>query len=409
MWAELLDREVLGGLSRLGSLLWAAAHLAVGLLLWALGVYVRRDGVDPRWLLVPLAVVCAALLLRRTRPGVGLALGTAGLVVDLVVLGPSPWVVITYSDLLYAASVWGGGRLVRGVVAAVVAGGAAVLAAGGFLEPSDSFHSGLLGLLQLLGLYVLAFGTPLASGLSVRAHRARAELERQRAVQVTRMAELDRANAVAAERARMARELHDVVANHLSAVALQSTAALALRDFDPEQVRGVLRTVRDNSVRGLAEMRRMIEVLRAGEEAEAERVTPRLSEAERLAATARDAGLDVLLDGVAEVGALPAQVDAAAYRIVQECLTNALRYAAPQRVRIAVRRTGASDGTAERLVVEAVNPVAEPVGPAAPGELGAGTGLAGMRERAVLLGGRLSAGPDGAGNWRVRAELPVES
>ena len=74
-----------------------------------------------------------------------------------------------------------------------------------------------------------------------------------------------------------------------------------------------------------------------------------------------------------------------------------------------VRRTGASDGAGERLVVEAVNPVAEPVGPAAPGELGAGTGLAGMRERAVLLGGRLSAGPDGAGNWRVRVELPVES
>jgi len=397
-----LDREVLGGLSRLGSLLWAAANLAVGVLLWSLGAYLHRGGVDPRWLLASLAVVCAAVLLRRTRPGTGLAAATVGLAVEAAVLGPSVWSVVVYGDLLYAAVVWGGARLVRGVVAAVAVAGVAVLGAGGLLR-----SGGLLELLQLLGLYVLVFGTPLTSGLSVRAHRARAELERQRAAQVARMAELDRANAVAAERARMARELHDVVANHLSAVALQSTAALALREFDPERVRGVLRTVRDSSVRGLAEMRRMIEVLRAGEPAGTDRVAPRLGEAERLAATARDAGLDVVLDGVADVGELPARVDAAAYRIVQECLTNALRYAAPRRVRVSVRRVAGDSGAAGLLVVEAVNPVGAAAGER-PGPPGPGAGLAGMRERAVLLGGRFRAGPDGDGTWRVRAELPVE-
>ncbi|UOE21852.1 two-component sensor histidine kinase [Thermobifida halotolerans] len=405
---ELLDREALGGLSRLGSLLWAAANLAVGLLLWVLGVFVHRDGVDPRWLLVPLTVVCAALPLRRTRPGTGLAVATAGLAVDAAVLGPSVWPVVVYGDLLYAAAVWGGSRLVHGVVAAVTAGGVATLGLGGFLVRSMLVADGLLGLLQLIGLYTLVFVTPLTGGLSVRAHRARAELERQRAAQIARLAELDRANAVAAERARMARELHDVVANHLSAVAVQSTAALALRDFDPERVRGVLRVVRDNSVRGLAEMRRMIEVLRAGDRPDPEPVAPRLGEAGRLVAVARDAGLDVVLDGVEDVGELPARVDAAAYRIVQECLTNALRYAAPQRVRIVVGRAGASDGAVGLLVVEAVNPVAESAQHAVPEGLGAGAGLAGMRERAALLGGRLRAGPDGDGSWRVRAELPVE-
>lgn len=406
---EFLDRDILGGFSRMGNLLWAAANTAVGLLLWALGAFVDRPGVHRLWLLVPLLFVCAALLLRRTRPGVGLTIGTIGLALDLVVVGPSVWPVAVYGDLLYAVTVWGGSRLAYGVVAAV--GALGVLGVGGavLVWPEELLAEGLLGVLSLVGLYVLVFVTPMTSGLSVRAHRARAELERQRAVQVTRMAELDRANAIAAERARMARELHDVVANHLSAVALQSTAALALREFDPERVRGVLRTVRDNSVRGLAEMRRMIEVLRAGEQYEAERVALCLRDVGQLAATARDAGLDVVLSGVEEAGELPARVDAAAYRTVQECMTNALRYASPPRLRVTVRRTADAEDAGEWLVIEAENPVAEPAEPSRTGAWGSGTGLAGMRERTVLLGGRFRAGLNGDGQWRVRVELPIES
>ncbi|MBN3585280.1 hypothetical protein JYB64_23100, partial [Algoriphagus aestuarii] len=108
-------------------------------------------------------------------------------------------------------------------------------------------------------------------------------------------------------------------------------------------------------------------------------------------------------------GELPARVDAAAYRTVQECMTNALRYASPPRLRVTVRRTADAEDAGEWLVIEAENPVAEPAEPSRTGAWGSGTGLAGMRERTVLLGGRFRAGLNGDGQWRVRVELPIES
>ncbi|WP_243742437.1 sensor histidine kinase [Actinorugispora endophytica] len=407
-WLKPLDREVLGGWSRLGSLLWALAHLALGVPLLMAGAYVHRPGVEPIWLMGGLALVCAGVTLRRTLPGTGLVVGTLGLAVDTVLLGPTSAAFITYGDLLYAVAVWGRGRIAYGVFALVAVLGVVVCVVGGYLLYTGALSGGMLNLMQLAGLYVLVFVTPMTTGLSVREHRSRAELERERAHQIIRMAELDRGSAVAEERGRMARELHDVIANHLSAVAVQSTAALSMREFDAERVRDVLRVVRDSSVQGLAEMRRMIGVLRADDHPELERVTPRLREVERLVDGARAAGLEVAADGVAEVGELPAQVDAAAYRIVQECLTNALRYAEPRRVRIAARCLPVGADGAGTLVIEVENPV-EPRRVAADGEgLGAGWGLTGMRERVGLLGGVLDAGPDGAGRWRVRAELPLE-
>ena len=116
---------------------------------------------------------------------------------------------------------------------------------------------------------VLVLVLPVVTGLSVRQYRDQADAERARAEQTARLAELDRRQAVAAERTRMARELHDVVANHLSAVAIHATAALSVRTLEPEQVEEALRVIRENSVQGLAEMRQMIDVLRgpAGEDA----------------------------------------------------------------------------------------------------------------------------------------------
>ncbi|CAM3898839.1 histidine kinase [Nocardiopsis gilva] len=404
----LLDRRILGGRLYLGSTLWAGMHFGVGLLLWGLAAYVERPDIDQRWLLLTLTGVCAAVLLRRSAPGTGLAIASLFLLADIA-LGPSWWVLVVYGEALYAVAVWGRRRLAYGIFTAVmtctvVAIGVLVyLLAHGVLES-------LLEVVQFVGLFVLVFVTPMMSGLTVREHHLRAELERQRADQLLRMAELDRGTAIAEERGRMARELHDVIANHLSAIAVQSTAALSMRDPDPERVRQILGVVRDNSVRGLAEMRQMIGVLRADDNPDLERVTPRLSEADRLVDTARESGLDVRMEERGTAPPLPARVDAAAYRIVQESLTNALRYAEPRRVDITVEYTASAPGQeADRLVLTAENPAPVRPEPTWRVELGGGAGVTGMRERVALLGGHFEAGPsaDEDAGWRVRAELPI--
>ena len=146
-------------------------------------------------------------------------------------------------------------------------------------------------------LVVLAGLLPVLTGISVRQYRDQAAAERARAEQTARLVELDRRQAVSAERARMARELHDVVANHLSAVAIHATAVLSVPGLDRGQVESALRVIRESSVQGLAEMRQMIEVLRepgtgAGL-ATPEVVTARLAEADGLVDRVRAAGLAV--------------------------------------------------------------------------------------------------------------------
>ncbi|WP_239648690.1 sensor histidine kinase [Nocardiopsis chromatogenes] len=397
------DRALLGGRLYIGSVLWALVHLSLGVLLWALGAYFHRDGAVPGVLLATVAAMSALMLLRRTAPGAALAAGTAVLVVDAA-FGPSSGVYLAYGDLLYAACVWGRRRSALGALTGTAVGGAAVLAVGAWAYAAGSLIGGALGLLQVVGLYVMVFAMPVVTGWSVREHRGRADLERERAEERVRMAELDRARAVAEERTRVARELHDVIANHMSAVAVQSTAALSRTTPDPDLTRRVLEVVRDNSVQGLEEMRRMIGVLRAGERPAEERVTPRVDEADLLVRTAREAGMRVEVREHGEPRPLAPQVDAAAYRILQESLTNAQRYAAPRRVEIGLAYP--PDGRAGTLVVTVENPLPDG-GAAEPDPMGAGMGLVGMRERAVLLGGGFTAGPSADGRvWRVRAELP---
>jgi signal transduction histidine kinase len=254
-----------------------------------------------------------------------------------------------------------------------------------------------------LGLFAVALVqaglvgvTPVITALIIRQLEEQAASERIRAEQVARLAELDRKTAVQAERARMARELHDMIANHFSAIAIQSTAVLSRRDLDPAVVRQVLESVRENSVQGMAEMRSMIGLLRQdGEEAETVRL--RMAEAGRLAERARESGLDVRLRVDGEVRELPAAVDLAGYRIVQESLTNALKHGGRTAEAVIDYRPG-------EVVLTVDNPV-DGTGPRLPG---AGAGLIGMRERAALVGGRVEAGPHGGG-WRVRAALPTQA
>jgi len=339
--------------------------------------------------LVTLAVICAAELLRSRAPVVGLGVGVVVVGTELF-FGVSLAVVIVLTDLLFAAILHGSRRTVRVIlwaVGAVVLGlvAASVLAAHTWLDV-------VVVALQVCSVPLI----PVWWAMNVRQHRDIAREQRARADQLATIAELDRKAAVAAERSRMARDLHDVVAGHLSAIAIQSEAALSMVDGDQATMRKVLRSVRENSVASLSEMHAMIGLLRADDNEHTERGAPaRLRDIDRLLDSARAAGLDVRARSTVGDG-LPAAVDLSAYRIVQEALTNVIKHAPGSRAEVTVGREDAN------LVVEVTN---SRVGAAEPA--GTGRGLLNMRERAQAVGGVLVAGP-AAGRWRVRAELPAE-
>jgi signal transduction histidine kinase len=223
--------------------------------------------------------------------------------------------------------------------------------------------------------------------------------------------------AVGAERARIARELHDVVAHAMSVVAVQSGVGAHVIDAQPEAAKRILETISDTSRDALSEMRRLLGVLRSapgsgsgpgsdgdGGDRDGARdlaPAPGLGALDDLAARVTEAGVpvDLRIDG--EHPALPAGVDLAAYRIVQEALTNVLKHAGPARATVSVRY----HDDAVRLVITDDGRGAAPSGNGN-GEGGhTGHGIVGMRERAELYGGSLSAGPRPGGGFRVTATL----
>ncbi|WP_445526277.1 sensor histidine kinase [Streptomyces cyslabdanicus] len=380
----------------------ALGGLLGGLLLWAIGLGPREsaDGLvlwPQRWVvMVPLAVTAGCELMRRTRPGAAVLIGTAALAADTLTRG-SVVTVVMFTDLMYAAVLYGTPASARRLP--WVTGLLTVI---GGVVPAALWRTPQ-GLLVGVGVGVVALA-PASTGWVVRNHREAAEAARLRAEQTALLAETDRTQAVVAERARMARELHDLVANHLSAIAIHSTAALSIDD--PETSRHALTVIRENSVEGLAEMRRLIGVLRDSGDEHPPAAAPTLDGLEALAEAARGNGLEVTLD--ARHDKVPTPVELAAYRIVQESLTNALKHAAPGPVTVTLAR-GAPPGPPRHsdddgaLEVRVTSPYGHRGGPRAPGS---GAGLIGMRERAALLGGTFAAGPEGA-VWTVRATLPL--
>ncbi|MDQ4116564.1 MAG: histidine kinase [Actinomycetota bacterium] len=343
--------------------------------------------------LAVLALACAGEVFRRTLPLAGLALASAALATGPIALGATDMgTVLAFADLLYCAVVYPSRRVSRGVclVSAVVVAG---------LTVSALVDLGGRGALQAF-LNLLLLAVPVLWGFEVRRYRELAESERARAEQASRMADMDRAAAVAAERARMARDLHDVVAGQLSAIALQSEAALTGPSRDPELTGRVLRGVRDASVSALAEMRTMIGLLRAEPGAEPRTAPSRLDRLDPLLASARSWGLQVRVrdERPAGDGTTAAGVELAAFRIVQEGLTNVAKHAPGARVTLDLWHDG------DRLVVRLENRAAAS-GPATAEGTSSGTGLEGLRERAGAVGGTLRAGPDGDG-WALEASLP---
>lgn len=373
----------------------AIGGLLGGLLLVGLGLATRpaKDPItlfDGPWpILVPLTVMAGCELMRRAAPRTALLIGTPAIWADVLTQG-SLATLMMFTDLVYAAVVYGplaSARRIQWITG--------LLTVAGTLVPFAVWRVPEALLIGVI-VGVVAYA-PAATGWIVRNHRDAAEAARLRAEQTALLAEMDRAQAVTSERARMARELHDMVANHLSAIAIHSTAALSLDD--PKTSQEALSVIRENSVEGLAEMRRLIGILRDSSGDTEPVAAPTLDGLGALVDGARTNGLDITLD--ATHGTVPAPVELAAYRIVQESLTNALKHASPGRVTVALAQ---EDGS---LTVTVTSPFGDRDGPRAPGS---GAGLVGMRERVALLGGRFEAGPEDSPDgkiWAVRATLPV--
>ncbi|MBC6449001.1 sensor histidine kinase [Actinokineospora xionganensis] len=341
----------------------------------------------PRWAHgVVLAGMCALLLLRKRMPVAAMVAGWPLVALD-VILGLTLPVLLVAGEHLHSAVLYGSrraSRVIASAVAILIAGVVVIAVVRGW-----NMRSTAELLLTLCALPLV----PVWWGMNMRQQRESAEAERARADDLARIAALDRDAAVHAERASMARDLHDVIAGHLSAIAIQSEALLTLPDGHP-RTRTVLRSVRENSVDALAEMRAMIGLLRADDDVSERTAPARLRELDRLIRSARASGLDVRVDAE-HPPELPAAVDLSAFRIVQEALTNAVKHAPGSRAEVNVRH---GEGT---LVVEVIDDGAGAVlNPS-------GTGLITMSERAQAVGGVLVAGPCARG-WRVRAELPVE-
>jgi signal transduction histidine kinase len=205
-------------------------------------------------------------------------------------------------------------------------------------------------------------------------------------------------SAVAEERVRIARELHDVVAHSISVISVQANAAEAALDRSPDLARAPLRAIKSSSREALEEMRRLLVLLRSDDEQEQPRPQPGLGELTVLMESVRGAGLPVDVHVRGTAVPLPLGVDMSAYRILQEALTNVLKHAGPVPTRVEV-------GFEPRAVTLAV--VNGPGAAARPAD-GLGHGLVGIRERVTLLGGVLHAGVEESGGYAVRAQLPIE-
>jgi signal transduction histidine kinase len=331
-------------------------------------------------------VMTLSLAWRRRAPLVVLALAFATSVLANVVAVLDA---ATTSAIAVVVAVYSVGVHTERVRAAVGGLGVAALIAAN--------AAGQFSLGDLLFIAMIVGGAWLA-GRAMRYRRERERTLERRTVDLEREREEKARAAVAEERVRIARELHDVVAHAISVIVLQARGARRSLATDPEETREALDMIEATGSEALAEMRRLLGMLRSDDEEIALAPQPSLRYLDALAAQVREAGLPVDLSVEGEPIELPPGVDLSAYRIVQEALTNALKHAGPTSARVVVRY--AKDDLELEIADTGAGAVASD---------GEGHGLVGMRERVALYGGRLEAGPRDGGGFAVRARLPLDS
>ena len=295
---------------------------------------------------------------------------------------------------LYSVAAWGSRQaaLASGAVAAVVV----VVTMSLPRTDADVVDAAFVSL-ALAGAWLLGDRARVQRALAAELQERAARLERERADEARQ--------AVASERARIARELHDVVAHHVSMMVVQAEAGPVAVEHDPARAAGAFEAIAATGRQALVEMRRLLGMLR-GDEEQAPSLAPQpgLAEVPSLVEQVGRAGLQVELVVEGTEAALPPGIDLSAYRIVQEALTNALRHGASGQARVLVRSgerdlelqihngvesaSGRRQGASDRHVRRS------------------GRGLLGMRERVRLFGGELRAGPEPDGSFTVTARIP---
>ena len=294
---------------------------------------------------------------------------------------------------LYSVAAWGGRR--AALVAGGVAAAAVVVVTSLPRTDADVVDTSFVSL-ALAGAWLLGDRARLQRAWAAELQDRAVRLERERAGEARR--------AVASERTRIARELHDVVAHHVSMMVVQAEAGPVAAERDPARAAGAFEAIAATGRQALVEMRRLLGVLRGdGDQAPSRGPQPGLADVRSLVEQVGRAGLRVELVVEGEQEPLPAGVDLSAYRIVQEALTNVVKHAGSGRARVLVRY-GEHD-----LEVQVRDEGGAGPGLAGPADGRAGQGLVGMRERVNLFGGELRAGPRPGGGFTVDARLPLRA
>jgi signal transduction histidine kinase len=360
---------------------WLVDLSIVGLLL-ALGIGAAVRTGHSEATAVALSVAEALpLLVRRRFPVAVVALVTA---VALAMIAAGVWVdPLQLGVALYTLTSVREQRAQRVVgIAAIVAVAIAVLTAGRL-----EFGAGAARVVFLIAAALL--------GDSIGSRRAYVREIEEKAERLERERESEARRAAAEEQARIARELHDIVAHALSVIIVQAGAADDAFEADPARAREPIRAIDSAARAALADLRRVLGILQDQAEYEPQ---PGLDQLDRLVDQVRATGLRVSLEIEGSPRPLSAAVELSAFRIVQEALTNSLKHAAAEQVRVRIRY-------GDRLELEIRD---DGVGQENAAGGAAGNGLIGMRERVALLGGALAAGATPGGGYRVAAEIPID-
>ena len=358
-----------------------------------LTVWLGSSVPDPVWLALVGFVIAGAVAIRRRRPLAAVLVVIAAVAVTTAFghagLGQQDKLAVIPATLLifYGLGAFASGR--RSVwllgLAVVVTSVNNATRSGGAIP-------------NLVTTDVFAIVLPWALGRMVRERGVRERAYRETAERIDAGRELHAHEAAYGERARIARELHDVIAHSVSVMVIQAGAARTVMDAEPERAEASLRSVERAGREALAEMRRLLGVLDGQKDPRALAPQPGLADIQALLVLTRASGLnaDLLVDG--EPAVLPPALDLCAYRIVQEALTNAIKHAAPASAEVRVR------WGEDALELEISD---DGRGAGAVNGASGGHGIAGMRERAALHGGSVDAGPGPEGGFTVHAHLPL--
>jgi signal transduction histidine kinase len=354
-------------------------------------VEIQSQEIEDRLAYAALSVpITLAIAWRRRAPLAVLAM-TAGFfcILTVAVVPPSGDGAITVAVAVLVAVYSVGAHTAGWQGIAGLVGTLAVVLGAVAADPNQTDLNGYL-------FFLAAVGGPWLAGRAIRHRRLSERHLEARALAAEREREQRARAAVAEERIRIARELHDIVAHAISVIVVQARGGRRSVASEPREALEAFDSIEATGREALAEMRRLLGLLRQGDEEPALAPQPSLRHLDTLLAQIRKAGLSVELSVEGQPAALPPGVDLSAYRIVQEALTNALKHAGPATARVVLRYA------AEALEVQVIDTGHRP-----PGRDGVGHGLLGMQERAALFGGQLEAGRRSEGGFGVRARLPL--